>query len=106
MAGSHSHEFLIFTIPRFVPIKNLWERHLAAKKMIWQKMMVRSGFETTSTQAVLAVRFVLNAIPLSLIGKFSNGRLQNFGCHGDVAPGVFQGVDDHLFLQAGDGILQ
>ena len=53
-----------------------------------------------------AVLAIIHAVLLCFVSKFSDRGLQNLGGHGDLAAGVFEGIDDHFFLQAGDGVFQ
>jgi hypothetical protein len=50
---------------------------------------------------VLAVVPVGYAVFLSLIRKLSNRGLQYPGSQVDIAPGIFEGIDDHFFFQVG-----
>lgn len=52
-----------------------------------------------------AVVAVVDAVLMRLVGEFAHGGLQDPGGIGDVAPGVFEGVDQHFFFEIGDSFL-
>ena len=53
-----------------------------------------------------AVVAVVDTMLLRLVGELAHGGLQDLGGVGDVAAGVFEGVDKHFLLEVGDGLLQ
>ena len=55
---------------------------------------------------ILVVVPVIHTVSFGLVGEDSHRGSQHLGGACDVAPGVFQGVDDHLGFQVGHGLVQ
>ena len=47
-----------------------------------------------------------DSVFLGLVGKFPHSRLKQLCCHGHIAAGVLQGIDDHLSFETGYGLIE